>query len=207
MDEARAVLRRLGRIEALEREGAPPRSVLAEVHALLGKRKRGWPGAGPGRRRGSGLERCRDALCLPGRCEDAVVGMMKRVRSSRATGRRSRSIGGCCDGLVFRRPFAGRACGGWACRAARHVGHHVRRLRSSRSPRFSVRRRRGSRDRGRGAAQRSLRRSRSRSRRSSAAPLRRLLESQLIDESGAAPRRRTLRQAHPARGRPSTSRG
>jgi hypothetical protein len=35
MDEARAVMRRLGRIEALEREGAPPRSLLAEVHALL----------------------------------------------------------------------------------------------------------------------------------------------------------------------------
>lgn len=35
MDEARAVLRRLGRIEALEREGAPARSLLAEVHALL----------------------------------------------------------------------------------------------------------------------------------------------------------------------------
>jgi hypothetical protein len=35
MDEARAVLHRLERIEALEREGAPARSVLAEVHALL----------------------------------------------------------------------------------------------------------------------------------------------------------------------------
>jgi 4-aminobutyrate aminotransferase-like enzyme len=35
MDEARAVLRRLARIEALEREGAPARSLLAEVHALL----------------------------------------------------------------------------------------------------------------------------------------------------------------------------
>ena len=35
MDEARAVLRRLDRIEALEREGAPARSMLAEVHALL----------------------------------------------------------------------------------------------------------------------------------------------------------------------------
>lgn len=35
MDEARAVLLRLRRIEALEREGAPARSVLAEVHALL----------------------------------------------------------------------------------------------------------------------------------------------------------------------------
>jgi hypothetical protein len=35
MDEARAVLHRLERIEALERESAPVRSVLAEVHALL----------------------------------------------------------------------------------------------------------------------------------------------------------------------------
>jgi len=35
MDEARAVLRRLDRIEVLEREGAPARSLLAEVHALL----------------------------------------------------------------------------------------------------------------------------------------------------------------------------
>ncbi|MGB2875741.1 MAG: hypothetical protein WBB76_09750 [Gaiellaceae bacterium] len=35
MDEARAVLLRLRRIEALEREGAPARSVLSEVHALL----------------------------------------------------------------------------------------------------------------------------------------------------------------------------
>ena len=35
MDEARAVLRRLDRIEVLERKGAPARSLLAEVHALL----------------------------------------------------------------------------------------------------------------------------------------------------------------------------
>jgi hypothetical protein len=35
MDEARAVLERLRRIELLEREGAPARSLLAEVHALL----------------------------------------------------------------------------------------------------------------------------------------------------------------------------
>jgi hypothetical protein len=35
MDEARAVLRRLARIDALERERAPARSLLAEVHALL----------------------------------------------------------------------------------------------------------------------------------------------------------------------------
>ncbi len=35
MDEARAVMRRLERIEALEREGADPRAILAEVRELL----------------------------------------------------------------------------------------------------------------------------------------------------------------------------
>jgi hypothetical protein len=35
MDEARAVMHRLRRIEALERERAPARSVLAEVRVLL----------------------------------------------------------------------------------------------------------------------------------------------------------------------------
>ena len=35
MDEAQAVLRRLRRIEALEHEHAPARTLLAEVHALL----------------------------------------------------------------------------------------------------------------------------------------------------------------------------
>ena len=35
MDEARAVIERLARIEALEREGAQPRAVLAEVRELL----------------------------------------------------------------------------------------------------------------------------------------------------------------------------
>ncbi|HWH54567.1 MAG TPA: hypothetical protein VNT04_03225 [Gaiellaceae bacterium] len=35
MDEARAVLARLRRIEALDREGAPPRTLLAEVRELL----------------------------------------------------------------------------------------------------------------------------------------------------------------------------
>jgi hypothetical protein len=66
MDEARAVLRRLGRIEALEREGAPPRSVLAEVHALLAEAEI-W--AATERvgvdLAGAALERCRDALAEP----------------------------------------------------------------------------------------------------------------------------------------------
>ena len=35
MDEARAVLDRLGRIDALERAGAPPRELLGELRALV----------------------------------------------------------------------------------------------------------------------------------------------------------------------------
>lgn len=63
MDEARAVLRRLRRIEALERERAPVRSVLAEVHALLAEAE-AWVSA---ERVGvdeaeDALERCRRAL-------------------------------------------------------------------------------------------------------------------------------------------------
>jgi len=66
MDEARAVMRRLGRIEALEREGAPTRSLLAEVHALLDEAE-AWVAS----ERGgvddaeAALERCRDALAAP----------------------------------------------------------------------------------------------------------------------------------------------
>ena len=63
MEEARAVLDRLGRIESLERRGAPPQLVLAEVRALLHEAER-WA-----RREGSGvdaaeaaLERCGQAL-------------------------------------------------------------------------------------------------------------------------------------------------
>jgi hypothetical protein len=66
MEEARAVLRRLRRIEALERERAPVRSVLAEVYALLDEAE-AWLAAEPG---GSdlaeaALQRCRDALAAP----------------------------------------------------------------------------------------------------------------------------------------------
>lgn len=66
MDEARAVMRRLGRIEALEREGAPTRSLLAEVHALL-EEAEVWVAS----ERGgvddaeAALERCRDAFAAP----------------------------------------------------------------------------------------------------------------------------------------------
>ena len=63
MDEARKVLRRLRRIEALEREHAPVRSVLAEVHALVEEAEE-WVAAetaGTGAAEDA-LERCRDAL-------------------------------------------------------------------------------------------------------------------------------------------------
>jgi hypothetical protein len=60
------VLRRLRRIEALERERAPVRSILAEVHALLDEAE-AWLAAEPGGSdlAGAALERCRDALAAP----------------------------------------------------------------------------------------------------------------------------------------------
>jgi hypothetical protein len=63
MDQARAVLHRLERIEALEREGASARSLLAEVHALL-EEAEAWVRA---ERDGTdlaehALRRCRDAV-------------------------------------------------------------------------------------------------------------------------------------------------
>jgi hypothetical protein len=66
MDQARAVLRRLERIEALEREGAPARSLLAEVHALV-EEAEAWvdaEGAGVGDAI-EALDRCRAALIEP----------------------------------------------------------------------------------------------------------------------------------------------
>ena len=66
MDEARAVLRRLSRIEALEREGAPPRLLLAEVHALISEAE-AWAAVERGgvELAEAALERCRDALVEP----------------------------------------------------------------------------------------------------------------------------------------------
>lgn len=63
MDEVRAVLRRLSRIEALEREGAPPRSLLAEVQALL-EEAEAWVASERGGAEDAerSLERCRNAL-------------------------------------------------------------------------------------------------------------------------------------------------
>jgi hypothetical protein len=73
MDEARAVLNRLERIEALERECAPARAILAEVRALLTEAEV-WVGS---EREGTdlaeqALRRCRDALDARGPQERAV---------------------------------------------------------------------------------------------------------------------------------------
>jgi hypothetical protein len=69
MDEAREVLERLARIEALEREGAPPRAVLAEVRELL-REAEAWLEAErePGEPAAEAVERCRvahDAGVIP----------------------------------------------------------------------------------------------------------------------------------------------
>jgi len=63
MDEARAVLARLERIEALERAGTPAGVLLEEVRRLLDEAE-AWVRAEPaGTRRAEGaLERCREAL-------------------------------------------------------------------------------------------------------------------------------------------------
>jgi len=63
MDEARAVVRRLERIEALERGRARVGVLLAEVQALLVEAEE-WVRAEPGGTEPAedALERCRDAL-------------------------------------------------------------------------------------------------------------------------------------------------
>lgn len=64
MDEARAVLRRLARIEALEREGTHPRTLLAEVQALLAEAETWIAVEGGPEEAAAALERCRDALAV-----------------------------------------------------------------------------------------------------------------------------------------------
>ena len=73
MEDAERVITRLRRIEALEREGAPARSLLGEVRELLVEAERWvraerWLAAGPGdeepvaERLADALERCRAQL-------------------------------------------------------------------------------------------------------------------------------------------------
>lgn len=60
------MLRRLRRIEALERERAPARSLLAEVHALLAEAE-AWVASerGGAELADAALDRCREALSEP----------------------------------------------------------------------------------------------------------------------------------------------
>ena len=74
MDEARAVMRRLRRIESLEREHAPPEAVLAEVHELLVEAET-WISA---ERVGTelaeaALARCRDGLAAGASMTEEVL--------------------------------------------------------------------------------------------------------------------------------------
>jgi hypothetical protein len=68
MDEARAVVRRLRRIEALDRGRAPAGSLLAEVRELLAEAE-AWVRAEPGGTElaEEALERCRGALAAGSR--------------------------------------------------------------------------------------------------------------------------------------------
>lgn len=68
MHEALAVLHRLERIEALEREGAPARSMLAEVRALLAEAE-AWLAAERGGTdlAEQALQRCRAGVDAGGR--------------------------------------------------------------------------------------------------------------------------------------------
>ena len=63
MEEARAVLHRLERIETLEREGTTPQLLLAEVKALLSEAE-AWVAAERGGTdlAEQALRRCRDAV-------------------------------------------------------------------------------------------------------------------------------------------------
>jgi hypothetical protein len=65
MDEARAVLRRLERIEALEREHAPAAALLAEVRALLEEAEAWLAVDDPGSDVEVALARCHDRLGTP----------------------------------------------------------------------------------------------------------------------------------------------
>jgi hypothetical protein len=64
MDEARAVLARLDRIETLEREGAPPGVLLEELRGLVLEAE-AWARREGGERAKDAVERCAAALSTP----------------------------------------------------------------------------------------------------------------------------------------------
>jgi hypothetical protein len=61
MDEARVVLDRLGRIEALERAGVPPAELLDELRALV-REAEDWARLDGDARAAAAVDRCADAL-------------------------------------------------------------------------------------------------------------------------------------------------
>jgi hypothetical protein len=64
MDEARAVLARLDRIEELDREGAPPGVLLEELRGLV-QAAEAWARLEGGERATRAVERCGAALAQP----------------------------------------------------------------------------------------------------------------------------------------------
>jgi hypothetical protein len=64
MDEARAVLARLDRIEELDREGAPPGVLLEELRGLV-QAAEAWARLEGGERAHKAVERCDAALVQP----------------------------------------------------------------------------------------------------------------------------------------------
>jgi hypothetical protein len=72
MEEARRVMERLARIEALEREHAPSDQLLGELRELV-REAEVWARIEPERQRlGGALERCRSALAA-GEQEEAML--------------------------------------------------------------------------------------------------------------------------------------
>jgi hypothetical protein len=64
MDEARAVIERLDRIEALERDGAPAAALLEELRALV-RDAEAWARLEGDARAAEAVERCEEALAVP----------------------------------------------------------------------------------------------------------------------------------------------
>jgi hypothetical protein len=64
MDEARAVLARLDRIEALEREGASPGALLEELRGLV-QAAEAWARLEGDERARAAIDRCETALATP----------------------------------------------------------------------------------------------------------------------------------------------
>jgi hypothetical protein len=61
MDEARAVIERLNRIEALEGEGAPATALLAELRELV-REAEAWARREGDERAEQAVERCKEAM-------------------------------------------------------------------------------------------------------------------------------------------------